>query len=403
MEINELHDLLWRRFIRMPYGHLLDAADELGNAHIPTAEEVAAGLPNVMSYSTSIADCAFFGGLYLYGLCEQYDLAPTDRLKEEVQILANGLLLLCDIGKVDGFIARGVATDGVTHYPCSSTDQVGPWVLGLWRLLHSPAADVSLCAEIRPRLERTLSGLIAAGWDIPTEWEGVSKGSFAHKDWRGVAKGLFLAAVARDMGLLTPAQFECFAQEKPKNSIYFRAEIVSNGVAPDMVRNQSLVQFWICACAQLCTRELITLDPPRAAYYRRGLFANGAVVVPYLREFTVYNKQENKNFDHNWRRLLPHVQPWSTLEEAFREAGRLNHVWPDQYNPLRNIERKTLSQAFFGAWIAVVSGDERAAAYAYDCLLEGAKTVDWEKVGHSYAFVIEAAVACYQNRAAHKI
>ncbi len=402
MDIQGLHALVWGRFIRMPYGHLLDAADNDGNAHIPTAAEVERGLPNVMSYATSIADCAFFGGLYLYGLCERYDLAPTADLKEEIETLANGLLLLCDIGKVDGFIARGVADDGVTHYPCSSTDQVGPWVLGLWRLLHSPAADKALCDAIKARLKRTLQGLIAAGWDIPTEWQGVIKGSFAHKDWRGVAKLLFLAAVARELELLTPNQFEALALEKPKNGIYFRAEIVGNGFTPDMIRNTGLIQFWIDTCAQLATRELISLDPPRAAYYRRGLAANGAAVVPFLREFTVYNKLENKAFDHNWRQLLPDIKPWSNPDDAFAEAKRLNHIWPDTYNPLRNIERKTLSQAFFGAWIAVVSGDETAAAYAYDCLLEGAETVEWDKVGHSYAFAVEAAIACYHNRKAHQ-
>ena len=36
-----LHEQVWKRFIRMPYGHLLDYADESGGAIIPTAEDVA--------------------------------------------------------------------------------------------------------------------------------------------------------------------------------------------------------------------------------------------------------------------------------------------------------------------------------------------------------------------------
>ena len=398
VRISTLHDLVWRRYIRMPYAHLLDAAEEDGNAHIPTAEEIKAYLPNVMSYATSIADCAFFGGLYLFGLCERYDTAPIDTLKTEISMLAKGLLLLCDVAKVDGFIARGVADDGVTHYPCSSTDQVGPFVLGLWRALRSPAADDALRAEIKPRLIRTLRGLMAVGWRVPTEWEGVTLGSFADADWRGVAKCLFLAATARELGLLSPDEFEALRAEKPKKSIYTRTEIVSHGFAPDMLKNNGLIQFWIDVCAHLATRELIKLDPPRAALYRQGLLSNSAAVVPFLREYKAYNKLENKEFNHNWRLLLPHVQPWEGSDAAYAEAKRQNHVWPDLYNPLRNIERKTLSQAFFGAWIAVTGGDEQAALYAKDCLLDAADSVEWDKVGHSYAFAVEAALACFDTR-----
>lgn len=397
MDIEKLHELVWKRFIRMPYCHLLDAAEEGGNAHIPTAKECESLVPTVTGWTTSIADCAFFGGLYLYGLCEKYETAPTPTLKDELLQLANGLLKLADIGKVDGFIARGVADDGITHYPSSSTDQVGPFVLGLWRLLHSPAIDSAMRTEIRARLVRTLRGLMAAGWRIPTEWEGITKGSFADADWRGVSKLMFLAAVARELELLTPAEYEALAAEKPKKSIYSRVEIISHGFAPDMIRNTSLIQFWICTCAQLALRELIQLDAPRAAFYRKGILANGAAVVPHLREFTVYEAKKNKDFNHNWRALLPELRPWDTPEAAYAEAKRLNRVWPEKYNPLRNIERKTLSQAFFGAWIAIASGDTTAATHARDCLLEAIDAVSWDKVGHSYAFVVEAALACYQR------
>ena len=398
-QITALHELVWRRYIRMPYAHLLDAADEHGNAHIPTAEEIKHNLPNVMAYATSIADCAFFGGLYLFGLREKYDTLPNENLKKEIAQLANGLLLLCDVSHTDGFIARGVAADdGVSHYPCSSTDQVGPFVLGLWRLLRSPAADKALCAEIKPRLTRTLRGLMATGWRVPTEWEGVTLGSFADADWRGVSKCLFLAAVARELGLLADDAFASMTTEKPQKSIYTRTEIVSHGFAPDMLKNNGLIQFWIDVCAHLAARELVSLDPANAMLYKQGLRANCAAVVPFLREYKTYNKQENKEFNHNWRLLLPHVEPWEGADAAYAEAKRQNHIWPDLYNPLRNIERKTLSQAFFGAWIAVTGGDEAAALYAKECLLNAADTVEWEKVGHSYAFAVEAALACFDTR-----
>ena len=165
-----------------------------------------------------------------------------------------------------------------------------------------------------------------------------------------------------------------------------------------MLKNNGLIQFWIDVCAHLATRELVTLDPARAALYRQGLLANSAAVVPFLREYRAYNKQEDKEFNHNWRLLLPHVQPFQSADEAYAEAKRQNRVWPDLYNPLRNIERKTLSQTFFGAWIAVTGGDETAAQYAKDCLTDAIATVAWEKVGHSYAFAVEGALASFDAR-----
>jgi len=162
MSIKKLHKIVWERFIRMPYGHLLDAADLNGDCFIPTAQECQNCIPNIMSYATAIADCAFFGGLYVYGLCEKYDRAPDAQTKKEIHILVDGLLLLCDIGKVDGFIARGVADDGITHYPTTTEDQVGPWLLGLWRTMHSSVADEALQEKIRPRLVRTLRGISGA-------------------------------------------------------------------------------------------------------------------------------------------------------------------------------------------------------------------------------------------------
>ena len=115
MDEKDLHSLVWKRYIRMPYGHLLDGAELDGSAVIPSAEECRAYIPSILAWTTPIADCAMFGGLYLYALCEKYESAPSEELKKELHILIKGLLLLCDVSDVDGFIARGVADDGVTH------------------------------------------------------------------------------------------------------------------------------------------------------------------------------------------------------------------------------------------------------------------------------------------------
>ena len=397
MNTELLHNQVWTRFIRMPYGHLLDYADQSGHTVIPTAADLQASLPNPLAWGVSIENGAFFTGLYLYGLSEKYECAPEEQLKKEILILANGLFLLCDVCKTDGCIARGVAEDGVSHPPFSSEDQLGPWLLGLWRLLHSPASDQALRNEIRKRLIRTLVGIRAVNWAIPTEWEGVMRGSYAHKDWRGVAKLMFSAAVAREIGVIGNTEFEAIATQRPDDSLYNRVEIIAQGFTPDMIHNPFLIQFWIHICAQLCVCSLLTLDPPRAHYYRKGLATNGAAVVSFLKDYEKYIDVAGNTLCYDWRPLLADVRPWKNAKEAVAEADRQLHIFFQQISPGMHDEKQLLGHALSGAWIAVVSGDEKASRYAYQCLGDASRRVNWEGCGYCFAFMAEAAIYCYQN------
>ena len=397
MNTDKLHEQVWRRFIRRPFGHVLNYADAQGRTTIPTPEEYQNCIPNAYGWTTPNSDGAFFTGLYLYGLCEKYDFAPGEQLLREIRLLADGLLLLCDVGRVDGFIARGVADDGISHYPVGSEDQFGPWLLGLWRLLRSPASDEALREKILPRLVRSLRGVRSAGWNIPTEWEGVTRGSYAHKDWRGAAKLLFTAAVAREVGVIDETEFQQLVSEKPDGGLYTRPEIVSHGFAPDMIRSTGLIQFWIDVCAQICAGRMIELDPPHADCYRAGIAANGVAVTEFLRDFEEYNRIKGTPFNMNWRELLPGRQLWNTPEEATAEGSRQNAEFFAKVNPALRDERVVLGQALFGGWIGVLSGEEVSAGYAYSCLCEAAEAVDWEGLSMSYAFAVESAICCYEN------
>lgn len=401
MNTSKLHEQVWKRFIRMPFGHVLNYADKHGNTTIPTPEEYQKNIPNPYGWTTPNSDGAFFTGLYLYGLCEKYDYAPDETLRGEIHLLAEGLFILCDIGTHDGFIARGVADDGISHYPIGSEDQFGPWMLGLWRLLHSPASDEALREKIRQRMMRSLRGIKAVGWNMPTEWDNVTLGSYAHKDWRGASKMLFTAAASRELGVIDDAEFERLVSEKPDGGLYTRPEIVSHGFGPDMLRSTGLIQFWIDVCAQICASWMIKLDPDNAAYYRAGIAVNGASVVPFLRDFDEYNRIKGTPFNMNWRELIPGIRPWTTPTEAARESSRQNGEFRRVINPALQDERGVLGQAVFGGWVGVMCGDPVTAKYAYECLCESIDAVDWDGVTMSYAFAVEAAIYCYENREVH--
>ncbi|MBM4047100.1 MAG: hypothetical protein FJ279_18515 [Planctomycetes bacterium] len=126
------HREIWRRFIG-PQGLLYDYTALDGTALLPTPEECRTGKPNALGWWTPIENGAFFSGLYLDALCNRWRATQTRIAADEARKVAHGLLKLAEAGETPGFIARGFATDGRSHYAASSSDQTYPWFYGLWR------------------------------------------------------------------------------------------------------------------------------------------------------------------------------------------------------------------------------------------------------------------------------
>ncbi len=101
----------------------------------PTANDCRLSDPTPFGWWTPIEDGAFFTGLYLIAVCDRAKRTKNETDKDKARILAQGLLKLASVSDVPGFIARGVSTDGKTHYPNGSNDQTIPWVCGLYYYL----------------------------------------------------------------------------------------------------------------------------------------------------------------------------------------------------------------------------------------------------------------------------
>ena len=195
-----LHDLVWSRFVRMPYGHILDYVGDDGEVIYPTAEWARRGIPNGMGWWTPIENGGFFTGLYAYSLIKEYDKYPSQKSKDEINILINGLFTLQDVARNEGFIARGVADDGVSHYPISSDDQLLPWVLAVWAYYNSNACVDKM--GTRSRLLRLLLALKRSNFVLPTDWDEASydaTGLASHSGWRSVTMLLFISRVLAEM------------------------------------------------------------------------------------------------------------------------------------------------------------------------------------------------------------
>lgn len=392
-----LHAQVFKRFVRMPYGHIVDSADLEGNAVIPTAEECRANLPSILAWSTPIANGAMFGGLYLYALCERYAAEPDGTLQKEIGVLIRGLLLLCDISEVDGFIARGVADDGVTHYPCSSNDQTGPWILGLWKAMHSDATDADMKEEIRKRLFRTLNGFYQNDWVFRNEWAGTALGSYKSGNFRNCAKFLFAAAVAKELGIVSAEELSSYATQIPSKCMHTRRQILEKGCVHEMLATPVLHQFWITVCAHLSLCELCALDPEGAEQYRRGVALDAYTARFFARRFHDYTPDKFPPYDHDWRKILPELKQGQTYEQILAEGRRANDLYGNLC-PVRYHERETLGQALFSIWMAVTGGDAAVADDAYAALCECVRAVDWDRVDQCYAFAAECALIAYRVR-----
>ena len=392
--INDLHKRVWERFVRMPEGHLLDYAGYNGEVIYPTAEECRTSNPNALGWWTPIENGAFFGGLYAYALIKEYNRAPSKQALKEIKILMDGLYLLEEVGQVDGFIARGVADDGKSHFPFSSDDQVFPWVRAVYAYSKSRACADKADAECR--LLRVLRAIRSYGWNIPTDVKGLFRGNSLteHSDWRNVTGLLQLAAILADITKSAEdwTDFERLADGIPQGSIFTRAEIASHGYAVDMIASLGTKQTWICLGNHLGLEILAKLDLKRRDYYIQGMEHNGITALNVISDMNKYDNSK-EGFDVNWRRICERYEDWNgDTKLAVKIAMKELELFDKDIAPHRQQEQHVLGNALFAAWISVTSPDKRVACEAYKRLIKNVANVDWDSLHLPYAFVAESAI-----------
>jgi hypothetical protein len=124
--VEAAHRELWRRFVS-PHGTLYDYTALDSKVELPTATECSESKPNALGWWTPIENGAFFGGLYLDALCNRWKALQTDEAAREARVIAGGLMKLGEAGATPGFVARGFADDGRTHWLASSSDRKFFW------------------------------------------------------------------------------------------------------------------------------------------------------------------------------------------------------------------------------------------------------------------------------------
>ena len=134
-------------------GLIYDCIIESGTV-LPTAEEIAADIPNANGCGTVMEDCMITGGTMLHGLCTRMERTGGSGSGFAAQI-ADGMLKSAEQGK-DGYIPRGVhPSDGKLHYRDCSRDQITMCLYGLLRYALSGFCSGEMKERIAALAKRT--------------------------------------------------------------------------------------------------------------------------------------------------------------------------------------------------------------------------------------------------------
>lgn len=407
--IKAAHKETWRRFIN-PHGLFYDYTGLDGAVLVPTPEECQANKPNALGWWTPIENGAFFGGLYLDALCNRWRATKSKAAADEARKVAGGLLKLAEVGTAPGFVARGFATDGRSHWAASSSDQTYPWFYGLWRYATSGLPDDAERKRVAATLERVASGLEANDWKMPCDrkdfghfghWTGGFAGTRgtltgAEPQFDAAARFLFvLRALHQVTGKARWLElYRAKLNEAPHASAKTRLQICANGVsyvAPgEPPRYPESPPIWTSASSQAGLRALVEMESNTVvrAEFQRGLDANAASAVRFVSRFRFYDNANTLAFDINWRKLNDAWKPQAEIGEAVKVATLQYRLWNKQ-SPRRLAEAEQMRDPLFAAWIVALSGNSDLIAKARDDMRGALTHYQWEKLHTCLFFMAE--------------
>lgn len=396
--IEKAHEEIWRRFVYGP-GILLDFAGLKGEVSLPTPKECRDGKINALGWWTPIENGAFFNGLYLDGLCNGWKLTKDVRKKAEAKKMAEGLLLLASVGSTPGFIARGVADDGKSHYLAGSDDQTAPWFYGLYKYLKAGIPEEHEKTKIISLMDSVAKALMDNNWSVPCDGTGEYRGEFLQGDFRAASRLLF---ITRAMYELTGKkswleEYHRRLGEKPEGSEYTRIEICGAGMPLDIGKNYEMsYHMWIFGCAQAALKELADMeqDEEIRAYYQAGRRINGYVALPLVCRYRDFDAGALRRYDTDWRVMNDLWRPQKSVKEAVALAKQQIDLWEERAMPARIAENRYMREPLFAAWILSLSADTRLLNESGELLIKCLCHYDWSKLYTSLFFIAECT--CYE-------
>lgn len=319
--VEQAHAELWRRLVDR-YGIIHDYVGEL-----PTPEDCKLGRPNAIGWWSPIENGPMFTGLYLPAACRRACRSGNPSDAAQARRLAHGLLKCASVSAVPGFIARGVGTDGVCHYPLGSDDQTHPWFYGLHAYMKSEIPTPEERQEIAAKMREVAGVLQSTGWNCPCDgaFKGQFRGAFQGHLFRDAARYLFLLRAMYDVtgDHIWLDRYRKALAERPSGSEKTRLEICAEGYPRDRgaIRNLDTHQLWIYVGSQGSLAQLVAMETDEAlrARYRAGLAANAVSALPAIEACASFDNHDAKVFGNaNWRAVYTTWFPQATQADAER-------------------------------------------------------------------------------------
>ena len=258
----------------------------------PSSKDCLEGRPSYIGWATPVENGPMFTGSWLPAVCARARRSGSAEDRALARRLAAGLMLSASVSDVPGFISRGTATDGKTHYPWGSTDQTGPWYLGLYVYLQSGLPEAWERQAIVAKIREVSDDLEARGWMLPCD--GVFKdretcGNMRDEiHWyRETTQYLFmLKATAVATGdAVWEDRYRAALLSSPTNCCLNRLEILEEGYVVDMpnIRVEPKL-LWIYTHQHLMHAELALMEKDPAIRRRlvKGLKADARRVACFI-------------------------------------------------------------------------------------------------------------------------
>ncbi len=350
--VEAAHHALWDRFVDR-HGVILDYVGLEGEVQRPTPEDCLLCRPNALSWGAPNENGAFFGGVYLEAAVGRFALTGADKDRERARTIAAGLALLASVGEKPGFIARGVAEDGHSHFPIGSNDQTTPWLYGMWRYLSSDVPDAQERREVLAKLIEVVEVLHACGWRTPCDRPPFDfRNCLTEWTFESAPRLLWLCKMMADLtgdAVWTDRYDEALVQRNPdRPEGPDRLAICRRGMVFEFGGRHS----WIASNSVAALRALWELEdaPSLKEAYAEGLLHSAELAAESLPLALQFDPEDPRPFSCNWRVVNELWHEQRTVQEAVK-LGKLQCGRFARESPRWPYEAGYVREPLFAAWI----------------------------------------------------
>lgn len=385
---------IWGRFMDPDTGILYDHTDAAGTVHFPTLEDIAARRPNALSYQVPIEDGAFYNSLLLLGQCARWRATGDKEAAGRAARVVETLIRLGTISEVRGFVARNVLHPSGAYYPCSSDDQVFPWMLALWTYLEAGMASETTARTISALLAETIDALFARDWQIPSDPEDFGHyGSFFATRNAHMVRVPFLTRIAHELtgDAVWLERYRSSLAVTPPGRDAPTLELLERGVPYGPVGANNY-RFWLSGSSQPALAWLAKVedDPEVKRALMRGLAANARAAVPHAQRHREFDNDDDRHFELDWRYLNEIWRPQTDAWDARQLAMQQVH-WGYEVSPRGPYEFSLVTEPIYSAWVIVASGDIEFIRSQRELIESVLLHYDWSRL-YTVPFVIVETV-----------